>query len=446
MNRGATIFLLVAAAIVVACAVILIPMKFGGGKPVGSALFAFDPDDVSLIKITNGDEVIELRRTDDGWYLGPEPHDRASAVAVRRVIETALSTPILDRMDAGEISDRDELSLYGLKKSRVQLDFRGDRDLSLLIGKDAADETRNYVRFEDSRDVYLIPDALINVILSSPEDFRDRMPARLRPDRVDRVVISRPAGEIELRRETSGWKIVKPLSAPASTAAIETFLGNLLRQRIEGFELNADAGVTGLSEPTAEVRLFGQGESTPETLRIGSPAPSGGIYARLEPRGVTVRLPAEIRDVLAFDLTSLRDKALAHINLDLVDRIQITTPAGCLKIRRNGDDGWIAGDRPVSADAMDKMVEAFAATESDGFEPATAEGLEKAGLNTPSVVVEFFSVVSENTPETTAGSQLVESLKFGAKSESGRISAIKSGSPEITHVPEAVLKAIPTAE
>ena len=143
MNRWATVFLLLAAAGVIACALLFAPWKARGGKPVGASLFDFDPDDISQIKITNGDQVVEFRRTDDGWYLGPEPRDRASVDAVRKLIETALNTPVLDRIESGEIGDRDQLSAYGLKKSRVQFDLKGDRDLSLLIGKDAVDESRS---------------------------------------------------------------------------------------------------------------------------------------------------------------------------------------------------------------------------------------------------------------------------------------------------------------
>lgn len=445
MSRWATVFLLLAATAVIVCVVIFIPLKAHGGKAVGSALFAFDPDDIGQIKITNGDEVIEFRRTDDGWYLGPEPKDRASVDAVRRLIETALGTAVLDRINAGEIEDRDQLSTYGLKKSRVQFDFRGDRDLPLLIGKNAADESRLYVRFEDSKDIYLIPDELVNLILTSPQDFRDRMPARLRPDRVDHIKISRPAGEVELKREASGWQIIKPLTAPASTAAVEALVGNLLRIRIEGFESTADPGSMGLSEPVAEVRLFGGGEDTPETIRVGKPSPAGGIYARLEPRGVTVRLPSAILDVLGFDLASLRDNSLLRLNLDLVDMIRVTSDSTKFELKRKGD-GWVIGDKPVRAAAVQQMVDALAAVKASGFEPSTVVGLEKSGLSKPALALEFFAVVSENTPETTAGNQLVTGLKFGSKREAGLVAVLKAGSPEIAMVPETILPSVPAEE
>lgn len=445
MSRGATVFLLLAAVAVVIFAAIFVPLRKNTGKPVGSALFDFDPDDISQIKITNGDEAFELRRTEDGWFIGPEPKDRASVDAVRRIIEAARRTPVLDRIDARELGDRDKLSIYGLKKSRVQFDFKGDRDLPLLIGKDAVDESRSYVRFEDSRDIYLIPDELVNMILSSPQDFRDRMPFRLRPDRIDRVTIKRPSGEIELKREASGWQIMKPLSTRASTSAVEDLLGKLVKTRIEGFEVAADPGTMGFSEPAAEVQLYGEGERVPESIQVGTDAPQGGVFARLEPRGVTVRLPASIHETLALDLNTLRDNSLARINPDLVDLIRVKTPDSSFTLKRKGN-GWVIGDKRASGAAVQRLVDALALVKAVTFEPSTVAVLEKTGLSNPSLTVEFFAVVSENTPETTAGEQLVAGLKFGQKQEDGLLPVLNSGSPEVAFVPEKILEAIPLQE
>jgi hypothetical protein len=72
--------------------------------------------------------------------------------------------------------------------------------------------------------------------------------------------------------------------------------------------------------------------------------------------------------------------------------------------------------------------------------------LERTGLSAPALIVEFFAVVSENTPETTAGSQLVTGLKFGAKQDAGLVPVQRTGSPEIAFVPEKILDAVPTEE
>lgn len=439
MSRTATILLLVAAVALVVFVSIFVPLSHGD-KPSGSPLFDFDQDEIRLVKITNGDKVVELKKSDEGWMVGPDPVDRASVDAVKRLIETARTTPILDRIDSGEIENRDRLSEYGLKKSNVQFDIKGDRDHPLLIGKDAADEQRVYVRFEDSRDVYLIPDDLVKMVLSPVEDYRDRMPVRLRPDRVDRIVIRRPVGEIELKREGGGWVVVKPLSARASTATVEEFLGKLFRTRIEGFESTSDPASLGLSDSVAEVQAFGEGETVPETIRLGGTSAGGSYFSQLMPRNVIVRLPAAIMDLLTVDPTTFRDPSIARINLDIVDMIRVSSPEKKFEIRRDGEDWKIGNDR-VGQAVIQHLVEALARAKSGRYEPATDAVLEKAGLTNPSRRIGFYSVVSENTPESPAGEQLISELSMG--SPQGELAVHTTGSPEVAFTAPALLDAIP---
>lgn len=440
MSRGATIFLVAAALAVAVFAAIFIPLQRGEGKPAGSPLFDFDPEEIRVIKVTNGDKIFELKKTDDGWVIGPEPEDRASVGAVKRLIETAHGTPVVDRIAGSEIADRERLSEYGLKKSGVQLDFKGDRVPPLLIGKEAADAKLVYVRFEDSWDVYLIPDDLVRMVLSPAQDYRDRMPVRLRPDRVDRLVIRRPSGEIELKRGAGGWVIVKPLAARASSPVVEAFLEKLFRTQIEGFEAAADPAAFNLAEPVAEVRAFGEGELAPEVIRVGEAVAGGGYYARLIPRNVTVRLPASIMDLLSVDPTSFRDPALARINPDLVDMIRISSPDKSFELRRHGE-GWKVGDKKASATAVQRMVDAFALAKATRYEPATDAVLARTGLSQPPLTVGFYSVVSENTPEDQAGEHLIAEFHFG--SQGADLPVHVQGAPEVVFTPASLLKAIP---
>lgn len=442
MSRKATIFLAVSALLLATFAAIFLSLSRSGGKSVGSALFDFQPEKIDLIKITNGDETMELRRTVDGWVVGPNPNDRASVDAVRRLMETALGTLIIDRIAPGESGDRDKLSEFGLKKSRIQLDFRGDKDLVLLIGKDAVDDSRSYVRFEDSKDVYLVPDDLVDLALSSPQDFRDRMPFRISPQRVDRIVIKRPAGELELRRVGGGWEIVRPLKAAASPVVVNDLVTKLLRLRVEGFEPDTEPSAMGLAEPSAEVRLFGEGDPNPEVLRIGSQTPGGSIFARLEPRAVTVRLPSSASSLLDLDVNALRDPALARINLDLVDKILIRTPKSTLTLLRKGDE-WTDGTTPLPSGSVEKLAEAIARSTTTRYEPATPAEILSLGLDSPPVTLAFFSVVSENTPESSAGEQLIAELKCGITQPDGTLPVLLSGSPEIAFTQQDLLQAIP---
>ena len=91
-------------------------------------------------------------------------------------------------------------------------------------------------------------------------------------------------------------------------------------------------------------------------------------------------------------------------------------------------------------------MDCFASVNSTGFKTATTGVIEKTSLANPPLAVEFFAVVSENTPETAAGSQLVAGLRFGMKQADGLVPVLKTGSPEIAFVPGKLLEAVPPEE
>ena len=440
MNKGCTVFLFLLAVAAAVLTVIFVVRGGSAAREVGAGLFVFERDDVTKIIVTNGDQVTEFRRTDAGWQIFPEPVDRASGEYITKVLETARTTPILDRISASEIKDRDQLSQYGVKKSRLQLDFRGDGDHPLLFGKDAADETRSYVRFENVDDVYVIPDELAKLIFRPRSELRDRRLSLLRPDRIERLVIRRTGGEIEVRRTATGWEIVKPMTAPADSDAVEAFLEAMLRLKVTGFSNDGD--VESVSEPDVSISFFAEGEKDPETLNLGVKSPDGSRLATYSPRYGTFRLPAEAEPLFATALDSLRDHSLARVNLDLVDRIRITSGAGSLEIARDGEE-WKSKQGPVGNDKVEKLAAGLVAAKSERFQPATSQALAAAGLSPAARTLSFFSVVSENTPESPAGESEVAVLSFGSPSADGLVPVYKKGAPEIAFVSPASLAFLP---
>lgn len=449
MSRTLTILLVVAAAVALALMIIFI----GGGpdgKRVAGPLFEFQPEEIRGVSISNGEEQFEIRRTDRGWQIAPEPEDRASAEMVAKLLEIALSTVVLDRVPASEIRSSEDLAAFGVRKSRVTLDFRGDGDHPLLFGKDGADETRVYVRFEGADDVYLVADDLYRAVSTAPDDFRDQRLTVLRPDRIERFTVKQPVGEIEIRREASGWRITRPMDAPANPAAVEDFLSKIVRLRAEGFAsaTSADSPDSGLLEPTYEVRLFAEGEREPEILSIGAEAGDGTWHARYLPRGVVFRLNQTARDLVATDFPRFRDPALLRINLDVVDKIRIEADGRTLNLVRS-ESGWMAqtGDGAgvrASVGAVDRLVAALARTNASRFEDAGESRLAANGLTTPPHRIAFLSVVSENTPEAPAGEQVVHEIVFSAPRADGSVAFHVAGSPEIGIAPAAILDMVPS--
>ncbi len=448
MNRRATIFLAILALGLGTFVILQSSLRQDPGKPPGSALFDFEPDAVRSVIVTNGDAKLDFWRTENGWQINPAPVDRASAAAIRQILTLALDTRVLDRVKAVELADGKALSTYGLRKSRMRLDFKGDGDHALLFGKEASGEGRVYVRFENADDVYLIDDALYRAVFRPVGDFRDRRLSNLRPDRIESFVIRRPSGEIEIRRRAGGWHIVRPISVPADENAVTAFLNQVLGLEIQAFvEPGASGSVDqALDEPAASISLFAEGEAAPEVLKLGGQDAAGGVFARFSSRDVTVTLPQSAEKLLATELKTFRDPALARLNLDLVDRIRISAGATRFSVSRKAGSWEITDGEKIgraSEPAVERLADMLKTTRVERFESASPAKLAALGLDTPERRVDFLSVVSENTPESPAGEQSVLALAFGKPAADGLIPVHAADSPEIAFVPATVLVALP---
>jgi hypothetical protein len=121
-----------------------------------------------------------------------------------------------------------------------------------------------------------------------------------------------------------------------------------------------------------------------------------------------------------------------------VDLIRVTDSGGRSFDIRRSPDGWQTLREgklvPVSRAAVETMIAALGQTLTTGFlgrgpDPVTRK-------------IEFFSVLSENTPETTAGEQLVGGVVFGADVEGVLEVGVLGRAGGVT-VPASIRDAIP---
>ena len=276
-------------------------------------------------------------------------------------------------------------------------------------------------------------------------DFRDRRLTDLSPDQVDRVIVRRQGGELELSRDANGWKIVKPLHALADEEKVEDLLKQFLSQRIVEFvaEDSGDLSAYGIAEGRDEITFYAEGGGSPQTLRLGTDK-SGGLFGQFTKRNSVYRLPPETLQLLRVGPEALRDRRLLPLNLDIVDMIRIRAAEREFSLRREGD-GWIVKDgdveRPASAAAVRTLADALSTTKVSVYDSVTDGKLAAFGLERPRCVVSFVAVLSENTPETRAGEQVIATLAIG-RSDSGRLFVKIGEAPEVLSVPEAIMNAI----
>jgi hypothetical protein len=438
MSRAATFFLLLLATGLVVFVAATQRWRFSLERTIqpGSALFDFDPADIRFIAIKNGDQSFRIMPGEEGWILDAATRDTASPEAVAAIFKTALQTPVLDRIDASEIRSDENLSAYGVLKSSLQLDFKGDRPLALLFGKTGADGNRTYVSFDHSKTVYLIPDNLGRLISSPPDTFRDKRLAIFDPERVRRIEIRRGLSTLELENKGRGWRIVKPLDTAADDTAVRDLLETWNKARLSSFEIPATApqAASQPAETRAEIRIFSEGAETPQVVSFGEPLPDGLAAAKIQPRNLTVAVPADLEKSTAIALDQIRDRAIARPNPDLVDLIRWHDGGSQTEFRR-ADGKW--------SGAVERFFQILSATKSSRYAPATPAELSAAGLENPASRLEFLAVLSENTPEALAGEHSVLSLAIGTPLPDGTLPVHIEGTPEIAFVPASFLNNLP---
>ena len=450
MSRLKTIVLCALAITAIAFLAIYEPLTRSTREEVAATrqgrVLHLDPSKVREIRISTGASKFEIKRLGNGWELGTKPKDRADSALVERVLIAAAGMRYFDRIAGQEFKADSELSDYGLRNPKRTIEFDGDDSTTLFLGKDAVTEERIYVRTNGSRDVFLVSDELLKLAFRDAADFRDRRLSDLSPDQVDRVIVRRQGGEIELLRDATGWQIVKPLRALADERKMDDFLKQLLGQRILEFvaEDSGDLSVYGIAEGRDEITFYAEGSSRHQTLRLGTDA-SGTLFGQFTARDSVYRLPPETLQLLRISPEVLRDRRLLPLNLDIVDMIRIRTPAKEFSLRREGD-GWVVKDgaieRPASAAAVRTLADAVSMAKVSAYDTVADGKFAAFGLERPRCTVAFFSVLSENTPETRAGEQLIASVTIG-KSENGRLFVQIGETPEVLAVPEAILNAIP---
>src|SRR4029077_4986989 len=151
----------------------------------------FSRDKIDGIIIQNGDDKIELRRHDGKWRLEVPVKDQADSLAVDSLLSDLESWQKQTTIPAKEIdADKSRLAEYGLNKPKLRLKLTGNgAPAEIWFGKDAALEGKMYVRLENSKDTFLVPQSIKKEIVKKADEFRDKKLTDLTATQVAKLVI-----------------------------------------------------------------------------------------------------------------------------------------------------------------------------------------------------------------------------------------------------------------
>ena len=443
-------------------------------------VFVFNRDEVDGLVVTNHDLKVDLRRNAQHQWTMKSPYaDRADQTLISELF-TDLESARREDVFPVKADDKAKLQEYGLQNPRVRLQIvpRGTtKPTEVLFGNDTPVEGRTYLELAGQDRVYVVPDELKKVLQKEVNAWRDHRLTDLVATEVTRAVVKNPAGEIELQRDGDHWRLAKPLSARANDTKVNDLVSQVANLNIESFvgdDKAADASY-GLADPRGTVTLYTAADpkgrelflgASPETAKPASPGEAAvnaaigaaptptpnpkladSVYVRYPDRQSIYTVSKSIDSLLTLKPADLRDRQLARVNADLVDRIRITPADGkAFAVAHNKDKTWSlvgapAGTPPANAAEADRLLSAITTAQVADFVADSASDLAKYGLDKPTLQVRFLSVASENTAESNAGEKPVATVDFG-QTEGANVYARVEEDPFVVAVPAAVPAAI----
>lgn len=410
----------------------------------------FERENLEGLVIQNGDDRIELRRSNDKWRLESPIKDQADRSALDNLISDLESWVKDETISEKEIeADKNRLAEYDLVKPKLRLKLLGKNlPPEILFGKEAALEGKMYVRFENSKETFLVRQNIKNDIAKKPEEFRDRKLTEITSAQVTRAILKTPGGEMELEKQGDGWEILKPLRARGDAQKIGDLLAEVTGSRIQQFVADdrGDLQPYGLAQPRGSITLFTADDKQGQTLQIGSAAEKekDQVYVRFAPRGFVYTLPKKLELMLETIPADLRDRHLVRIDSNNLDRITIDAAGKGKTVLARKDENWTLAsqnNQPANSSEVKRLLDSLKNEQVTKFVEDVASDLPKYGLDKPQLQLTFSSFASENTAESKAGEHPFATIAFG-KTEGDIVYARVGEEPFVVAVRKAFVEGI----
>ncbi|HSH39201.1 MAG TPA: DUF4340 domain-containing protein [Chthoniobacterales bacterium] len=429
-------------------------------KRLAGNVVNFEEDDLEGILIQNGDDRIELRKSDEKWRLEAPIKDQADSSLVDALVGALQSWQKDETISEEEIEkDKGRLEEYDLEKPKLRVKLQGkEMPPDILFGKDAALEGKMYVRLANSKDSFLVSQRVKTNVTKKAEEFRDRKLTDVSNAEVSRVALKTPAGEMELQKQGEQWEITRPLRARGDNQKIGDLISQVTAARIQQFvaEAGGDLQPYGLTEPRGSITLFKQDDKSANrtdsssegarVLQIGGTPPEqqDQVYVRFSARNFVYTLPKKIEEILNTKPADLRDRHLVRFDTNLLDRITIDAPGKGKTVLARKDQAWTIASRDnqlANNTEVTRLLDTLKNEQVTRFVEDVASDLPKYGLDNPQLQVTLSSFASENTAETAAGEKPIATIAFG-NADGDNVFARIGEEPFIVAVRKALLDQI----
>ena len=319
-------------------------------------------DEVDRIELrVEGETPLEFQRENGQWWMTAPFRHAAQYTSMLELIEAALTTRIVDRIEQIEEGDLARLSL---QPPRATIAYSaGDRTIQIELGQSGLGG-RAYIRLDGGGEVLVVDDALPRkVFQDNSVRWREHSlfpGADIEVDRIERSV-----GDNEVVFERSGrtWSIVQPIQTRVDAEAMGTHAINLARAAWTDVLMDEpeDLATYGLDPPVARLSITRNGET--QVLLVGDRLGSASQDRSGMIEGVPVVLSLDGRTVASIlpDPATLIDHRASRVRPADVKTIEIEGPDGTFRLQRSLEY-WVApgyDDQEVPTERVEELLQSM---------------------------------------------------------------------------------------
>ena len=230
------------------------------------------------------------------------------------------------------------------------------------------------------------------------------------------LVLTYPDRELELAKGEHGWRLVKPVDAPADETTVKSLLTALVDAEVQRTldEVPADLTPFGLASPSVTVRLTLKEGTAPQVLVGKNTAIGGKTYVRKGDDPKILLTASSLQFGLNKQPKDLRDKQLLTFQDDDVTRV-VVKPAGgaAVTLLRKDKDDWTIepGNHRGDPTEVRSYLSALRSTRATDFPDDAPADLATYGLDSPRLAV---SVITGKE-----GAEATQTIVLGAEATQG---------------------------
>jgi hypothetical protein len=230
------------------------------------------------------------------------------------------------------------------------------------------------------------------------------------------IVLTYPDRELELAKGDHGWRLVKPVDAPADENAVKSLLAAVVDAEVQRTldEMPQDLTPFGLTAPTVTVRLTLKEGSAPKVAVGKNTAIGGKTYVRKGDEPKILLTASSLQFGLNKQAKDLRDKQLLTFQDDDVTSVMVKPAGGApVTLLRKDKDDWTIEPGSHRADPTEvrSYLSSLRSTRATDFPDDAPADLAAYGLDNPRLVV---SMVTKKE-----GAEASQTIVLGAEATQG---------------------------